>query len=579
MKKLTILISFLLFFSLISLPFLSNTVNATISGNYYICDFTGISDGTRNLSVSDAGINWANMYWKSGTVNVFSQSLDFNSNANDRIYFNISRATTFFNFKIKGHLTAPETFDVIILNPTGGQQVRLKSDGINTYFYNNNNTLVTQIAGQFMGSSAWYYINFTAIPTNNTFYITTPIGGYTGNSYVPAWVNFSTNFNVLFYSSVTTAHIQVDDLKILSTTSQTPWEITTQNNFGSVLLNPTNYTLSLTAGDQYDIIEHQRILSSGDLYVKQFALAVSTINDLSKFSLVLHLNGYDCGYIDNTYLSNNRYILVWTNINLSFTQSSTLLIEILITGVTMPTTFTYTVYAGDVDNDGVIEFKWSNGATAVVLPYWDSLYDGISTSVISEFQYKIWGNYTSGTYACGYDTSLYDYIGEYIDSTAIATGNFVEMQYNKKITAFLKYFEFYVGSQTYAIASQPSDYYLKLNGIAEGSAVCIQQINSKWYKVLWNISSIVTNTTVLFEVSGPSAVIVGSRCDFDIDGDGTIEYKYHNSYTLWNGIFDGTSSTQNKAWWDIFGSDKHYELSYRLYYSNITFNYENTTSL
>jgi hypothetical protein len=361
-----------------------------------------------------------------------------------------------------------------------------------------------------------------------------------------------------------------DNIKMLASTSQNPWEIESDASFGSVLQIATNYTLSISSSDKYVILEEQYLMTQGNLNIKQFAISVSTINNFSSFQLVLHLNGYDCGYYDSIYYYAGlsgvypRYVLVWENINLSFPDESDLSIEFLVVGNTTSGTFTFTAFTGDIDADGTIDFKWSSGASAAVLPYFNGIYDGLSGSSISEFQYKIWADYTSGTYLCGYNVDAYDYKGEYVIGTTVAANHFVEIHYDILASLRVRFFELFIGSQTYAVASQTSDYYLKINGEPQGAADCIREINSDWYRVLWNVSYLSVNDDTVFEVSCPGAILVVSRPSYDVDGDGVKAYSYHNSYSLWNGVFDGTVSP--------------YDISYRMYYENENFTFTNETS-
>lgn len=552
--------------------------SATISGDYYLADFNSVASGTTVYNQTDYSDQWLKYKGSTDSV-VYNHALQFNGSSGDYTFINHTMAGDEFHFSIITdyfvyNSGAYRFIDYTLYNSLGNRLMRIYTKNryagtdhrTNVYGKTDAIILYQQQSASDLNISGVF--TFTFLNNNSIRF------GCTGSLYLAnVTYDVGTDFDNIVHSRIeyqrtlSLGFMRLDNYYFLKQESN-PWEISSDYSFGSVVSENSNYTHYLISSEQYVIIEENYVLQSDSLMVRQFAFSVSTLTELSKMSIILHINGYECGYYDISYYyagglsADSRRVLVWEDINLSFYTSS-LNIEIMVIGNTVPCWFEYMVFDGDVDTDGDIGHKWSSGTTASVLPYFDALYNGKSSSSISEPQYKIWAESSASVYNCGYDNDDYSYYGEYIIGTPISAGKFLEIEYSKTSSMNIKYFELFVSSSTVAAAGQTSDYYLKVNGDAIGAADCISIINDDWYRILWNVSYLNIEQKILFEVSCTSVMAI-SRLSFDVDEDGDTSYSYHNSFSLWEGVYSGTK--------------KNYDVSYRLYYESYNMTFDNEIS-
>jgi len=168
--------------------------------------------------------------------------------------------------------------------------------------------------------------------------------------------------------------------------------------------------------------------------------------------------------------------------------------------------------------------------------------------------------YVDPGYNCGYLFDGYSFKGSLNTNTPISYSRFAEITYDVMSDIALKGVELLVHRGTTDLTS---DLYLKVNGEAIGHDVCIQHISDYWDKVIWSFDKTISNDKIVFEFSCPAVDLnLNYVYSDDLDDDGDILSSYHNSYSLWNGVFDG----------NLFLRD----FSYKFYYDDMIF--QNETS-
>lgn len=186
---------------------------------------------------------------------------------------------------------------------------------------------------------------------------------------------------------------------------------------------------------------------------------------------------------------------------------------------------------------------------------------GTNPTYIDDVKIKFSDNgYIDPGYNCGYLFDGYSFKGSLNTNTPISYGRFAEIKYGVVSDLSLKGVELLVHRGTTDLTS---DLYLKVNGDAIGHDVCIQPINDYWAKVIWSFDKIIINDEIVFEFSCPAVDLnLNYVYSEDLDDDGDISSSYHNTYSLWNGVFDG----------NLFPRD----FSYKFYYDSVIF--QNETS-
>jgi hypothetical protein len=565
--------------------FSHNTI-ASISGDYYVQNFTGLN-GEGNITCTDESITWLNIKSMRNTTSpypvVTSDYYYITSNAGGSTlqttaWFNFTRQTTNISFDMipvisAGGGGASASYEYVIFDTLGNRMMKIRLSSVysagefrNLSVFGDTDSVL--LYGHLYGKN---YANFSGkyifnINTNNTirFRFTNNIDGLfpVNVVYSPPTFDYTltTRFMAIHSNALGSSTVKIDNVSFLKDVEDI-WEINSDYTMGSVMQSYSNYTTSLSTTDKYFILEKKPSISIGGINtINQFALAVSTTCELTKMSILLHMDGIDYGYYaDSYYVTSSlgvyaRYVLVWTNLNHQ-TIDNMPKIEILISGTTLPCSFTYMVYNGDIDNDVQTQFKYSSGTIASVLPYFNGLYDGKSTSVISEPQYKIWYNSTSGTTGCGVNLTGYSYNGNFIYTQMFQGSNTIlEIKYDVPVTMTLKGFQLMIGENQATHESQPSGYTMKINGEPIGQADCLNQYGDGLYLLTWNFTKLITTSTVLFEVYCAYPFQVGLY-NGDIDGDGKKQVKSHNDLTLYDGIYNGATT--------------NYDVAYKFYYSTL----------
>lgn len=558
----------------------SKPSDASVTGNYYLQNFNGYGYGSTNFSWSDEGVAWGSFISKKPSSTfiagnkIYQHSVTGTSGSID-----FTVPTTFFNYTLttNSYFGSGNYFDKVFYNSLGQRLFRIYlsnefGGGAIHYWYvygKTDATVLVSSAGVGSFNCSGMY-SFTFYPSNSTVNLI-----HTVNHPYNVWYNLGVDFDLTIHFSIATGNdasgsLTYDNIYFLKDVSY-PWETTSDYSIGSLLQTDSgNYSNTLISTEQYQIVEKYPLMQYGSIELKQFAFDVSNLCELSKISILLHINGIDLGYYDNSYYYSGdtniapKYILVWKNINETF-FTDYLTIEVFITGITIPSIFSYPVFLGDIENDGIIQFKESLGLTSIVLPYFNGLYDGTQEYITKEPMYKMWFGSSSETSLCGIDFTGSSFKGVLTPSgTFNIGGKFIEISYNIQSTLQLNGFQLLVNKEC---GSSVYNYYLKINGEPYSHVDCISDYSDNLYLLTWNLTKLITNSNILFEVSCDNNLkIIRSSVPLD---DGSIGVKYHSSYSLFNGIYDGNSYNYDIAYRFAY---------YGFMYENETLDYDDTIS-
>ena len=554
----------------------SKPTTSSVVGEYYLQNFSGYANYENDFSWYDEGILWGSTSSPLNQSYVYSNKFSIPSRSTTTTaYLNLTQPTTFFNFTLTGTIGA-------------------SSSAINLYFRNTLNNqmfrLYFQRGGSGNGISALYNYNNVAIQTSASAINTIMVVGITlfhSNSSIKFnivggqlagtfWSNaipganfgLTVNCKITNYQVSSIGDIQIDDIYFLSGVSN-PWEISTDYEIGSLTeIESGNRTYTLTTTETYQLVEKYPVNSYGSMDLTQFAFAVATSTELSKLTILLHINGIDIGYYDSSYYYTGgsgispRYMLVWTNINESFVTDH-LTIELFITAITKPAIFSYPVYVGDIEEDGIIYMKESTGLSSVVMPYLNGLYDGTSTFTVIEPIYKMWFGSTGGIGLCG-DFTGYENIGETFGSLPTSfTTDTLEQEYDTISSFTLFGVELPIHISQYTFDPSYSNYHVRINGYTVHA--CSIKNYLPWEKLVvfdFKDSPIaIIDEKVLFEFYNDNGKLNGMITALDRDFDGNRNMKHGDNTE--NGVYDGS----------IFGMNV--EFLYRFYYDAIVIPVEN----
>jgi hypothetical protein len=162
---------------------LKDTVNASVSGDYYVCDFTGIVDNTYNLSQYDNGVNWLNIetinrppaLFVSGNRvedNLFAITQAVSGNSYSVSWFNFTVGTTeiLFPFHTVAYAESPANYVIRLINTSSNLPMfrfEERRSGTTIWIkilYGNNGTVIYQTTSEWNLSD----VNFQFFNSNNT---------------------------------------------------------------------------------------------------------------------------------------------------------------------------------------------------------------------------------------------------------------------------------------------------------------------------------------------------------------------------------------------------------------------------
>ena len=556
-------------------------VKGSISGNYFVCDFA-YPNNTQNFSMYDDGSKWLDVQQFNGDSIQSNQW--YMGTGTSPTYFNFTKSCTevSINITLINHAN-PGECDLALINGKGQIIILINHYHTDAGHYNVNilgeggigaikSTGNSGIEGQY---------RFILYAINKSINIIVTGGALQGNYWYTASNYFSNTVGFKAYKNSNSYSFYLDDIRYLYTVSSDLWELPNPS-IGSVRQNGVNFSQYVLA-NQYYIIEDKYINPiSNTLYLYQFALSVSTLTELTKMNIDLHINGLEFGYYDNYYsYSQNgimRYCLVW-NINNQFTTND-LLYEIEVQA-TSNAWFEYPYYTGDIDGDTNINFFQtgnSDGSGAHVFPYFNNVFDGDTLVTIGEFQYKIWYNLSGGTSTENIFNGL-SYIGSEIPPCD-PTGSYItldsdkqtlEYQNQRNIDSALFYgMDFFVTKQQYDGLPSLNNYLLTVNNYTIGNPMSFTKICDNIYRLRFQqVTPLTLHGKTSFEILSISKYnsknwyfpTTGS----DTDLDGRVQHKINNGY---NNVYDG--DIQQKCDFIFFCVDT--DLFYRIYYSDITYN-------
>jgi hypothetical protein len=560
---------------------------ASVIGDYYLQNFNGLA-GEGNISCIDNGINWLIIKSiREGTSpypKVYSDAYKFNNTVagfgqSNIAWFNFTQPTTHINFSISPSLSAASGSHYSLLTYniyTNSGSIMAYMTITATYF---GGTETKNLSLYNPSGVLIYYATVTSTVScifdiylngNSSIRIVSS-GTFSFNKCISI-SNF--DYTIKFYFKLYHGYVSgissmiLDNFYFLTGLSH-PWEITTDYEIGSLTVSESgNRSNTLTTTQTFQIVEKYPLNSYGSLDLKQLAFSISTSSELSKITIILHINGIDLGYYDDSYFYSGsssispRYILVWKNIDESFTTPN-LNIEILITAITKPAIFSYPVYVGDIEDDGIISMKESTGLSSVVLAYLNGAYDGSATFTVIEPIYKMWFDSTGGIGLCG-DFTGYESIGETFGSLPTSfTTDTLEQEYDIVSSFTLFGVELPIHTSQYTFDSDYTNYHVRINGAV--FYACSIKNYLPWEKIvvfdLTDRPIAIIDEKVLFEFYNDNGKLNGMITSLDRDFDGNRNLKHGDNTE--NGVYDGSL-------WGV-----NVEFLYRFYYTSMVIPTEN----
>lgn len=386
-------------------------VTAYQSGDYYICDFSQFADGDPWINESIDGETWLQLratnlnteievcdlgdgdkrwgiddnddgfddhyrYWLYVYTNnitfVFSTKAMSSSCWNQKKFF-LTGETENDDDELMtlryGKLSGEFFIDIDM----GGDTTQWKNDGFLTNY-------VT--------------VNILTVWTNESYHVQFTNGtGFTHH----VWDENPDDFGYLgycygrLYNNIVGSNCDLyfDNLTVESGEIGTLWDVD-YPSYGSVLLDgdQTDYTLTeATSIDYFDLeIDHSDFFESQVKEIKQVALALDDATDINDIDWVnLKINDIPIGNYDIYYPYDEKYILVWEDVNQDISESF-ITCEFLVTKDSGESpVFSYISKDSDVDGDGDKKHKYTGNNE----DYWNGFYDG-EISENYDFLYQVW---------------------------------------------------------------------------------------------------------------------------------------------------------------------------------------------
>lgn len=587
---------------LISYMSLLPSTTAYQLGNYYICDFSPYADNTIYVDEKINGVSWLNC---SGTYVSTSNYSCIKSNQWKNY---ITHSTGNLDYRTSNIYIIYQTtnFDIKTIKlDCGSSGSSYAYSTINFYTYSgtlmfyilntdsasNRNCYLKNAGGSTIATiytakspEQTINLNVTLVTSNSSFHITTTTG-YATDTWLTGVTGFDYIYRVNIYSSTmlnpsNLAYVILDNIYVDTTAQTYSWELgkeslsTSGNLLGSTNIGYQNFVY--TSQNTWEFESHIDSNLGQDIYLNSFAIAIqSTSIFTSVLNIGLHINNYDIGTYDNSYYfvgSPNRYILVWSNINITVSQHFNY--ELYSTKLSGSPSLDVLFTINDIHQDSFIQFKYSSGTD-----YLDGSYNGQITDN-DDLLTKIW--YTLLSSGC--EENVFDglsYFGAIdiplsspIDGFPIrlvqGTNAEIETLYRQPFhNASAKGFDFYVNVGQYSLSPSVSDYVLNINGYSF-SPCSFEWYGGSTYRLRFSFSiPVYLNDQTIIELQSLASTSGGIYWFYpvtnnDIDNDGTVQHKYGGAM---NGIYDGTTY-YSQEWW---GGQNYYDMYYRCYYDNLSF--------
>lgn len=494
MKKLLPFFLFLLF-ALNVFTILNVTVTqAYMSGNYYVEDFTH-ANGYTNYTVSDSGLEWLSVHNVKQT-SVYTNTYLISGNNEGICWMNFSSFTT----NISLYHTATNggayiwSFYQEIYNEANELILTIRNiyhyaGGVSKAYY------ITSYDGT--GSKSQTIINGNGITvieivlSNYTIHITDVVFG-------EFWISGNTHFGYIggikIYSdfiSGTNCYGTIDDVKRLIATDTTElYDIDTDFTAGDVMLDSDYLTSkSLWGVTDYPCME-QMFYKNTMITIKQFAVAVGDLTEnIETTDINLYINGVSYGTFTVYYWYDNRYVLIWQDLDISIGIGD-VLFEMIYTSIEKGLeVLTY----DDINNDGTSGSRYGYGIRSF------GIFD-VTPFYGKDIVHKIWYNSTGSWSGLEYTSLCTGYPQEHQPCPY----KYLEISCQIKFNAYINAFDLYVYDPYGSYYQNPQRFRLYVNrktGENYHIPTTITRFNQDFFLMRFdNINKKITNNLVFIEL-------------------------------------------------------------------------------
>lgn len=276
------------------------------------------------------------------------------------------------------------------------------------------------------------------------------------------------NFIYIAVSNDAQAYIRLNEVKCYLGSTQYEWEIS-YNYEGKLTNNGFEFSTQIN-NNYFEVETDYNNIGGSEYFIKQVAIAMSESTEFTDINLYLKINDIDIGTPNALYHYTNaipsRFLVVWEDIDISGIDD-TLVFEWLAVATSGAPTVSFIGYSGDADNDGDLNFKYSDGNDGLI--NFDGAYNGIYT-YDNDLMYMFWFETTTQHYGGVEDGNYSMCSGEPLNyqrlETSIFSNNrYIEFKWNSALTINVKAFDLYVHNYQYErVSSDLNRYKLVLNG-------------------------------------------------------------------------------------------------------------------
>jgi len=352
-------------------------------------------------------------------------------------------------------------------------EMRLTDEGLNTFFYlydDDDNVVYNHIGAGNNGIDGW--VNFSLYESNHTIHLVSE------EESLNEWFETRNDLNLLGNSlhinigNDDACKFSIDDVYCKLVTNQQQEYDIDYFKIGDELSNGGDTS---TDNNDYVCLETDYKNNNNIPYdIKQVAIAVDSKTDFDDLAINCFINDNNIGSFDSRYTISDttpdRIILVWEDIEID-NITEDIIFEFMISKTGSESFIGWVDSAYDKDIDADSEYKYSLDSSSKR----NGLYDGTITTN-RDLLYSFWYNSTFEGYG---DLSDYEKVcsatpptqyedivakEQYLWSQIPTNTQYLEFQFNNKVSAYIEAVDLYIGNEQYELSSDLTTYHLYVNG-------------------------------------------------------------------------------------------------------------------